>query len=313
MYAEMIVNAEKQSKENIAVGSGDYLGKGDKFLFGLDGKKLRDGAGKPLNDKGLLYCGKCHTLKQVRIYSRLLGNVIEPFCLCKCGDMADRKERQRVFDESRKMEIERNISGNDRIMQVSTFKADKFSNSAVSRVCRDYCRNWKEHYQPRNIGLYIYGDVGVGKTFYACCIANEIARGFGDKVKVTSINTIINEVFSTSDVSGYYRDLMNADLLVIDDFGAERKTDYGIEQVYNVVDGRYKLQKPLIITSNVDYDRITKTSDMRYKRIYDRIIEMCLPVKMEGQSKRGIFNQSVFNPDSASFDLAAYERKDIFS
>ena len=51
---------------------------------------------------------------------------------------------------------------------------------------------------------------------------------------------------------------------------------------------------------------------MRYKRIYDRIVDMCLPVKMAGQSKRGIFNQSVFSPDSASFDLAAYERKDIF-
>ena len=62
-------------------------------------------------------------------------------------------------------------------------------------------------------------------------------------------------------------------------------------------------QKPLIITSNVDYDRITKTSDMRYKRIYDRIVDMCLPVKMDGQSKRGIFNHSVFSPDSASFDL----------
>ena len=75
-------------------------------------------------------------------------------------------------------------------------------------------------------------------------------------------------------------------MLVIDDLGAERETDYALEQVYTVIDERYKSEKPLIVTTNLTYEELKNPTDIRYKRIYDRVIEMCVPFNLSGVSRR---------------------------
>ena len=67
-------------------------------------------------------------------------------------------------------------------------------------------------------------------------------------------------------------------LLIIDDFGMERGTEYGLEQVYNVIDSRYRSGKPLIVTTNHTPDMLENPQDTAHARIYDRLIEMCSPV-----------------------------------
>jgi DNA replication protein DnaC len=59
-----------------------------------------------------------------------------------------------------------------------------------------------------------------------------------------------------------------------------------LEQVYGIVDARYRPGKPLIVTTNIPIDDIKKPVDLRLQRIYDRIIEMCHPVEVKGQSRR---------------------------
>ena len=237
--------------------------------------------------------------------------------MCSCQQMIDAKEKQRIIDQNKDLQIKRNLKELDQLMLKNTFSKDRYSGSRISTVCKDYCRKWIGLEYPNNIGLYIYGPVGVGKTFYASCIANEIAKVYGHTVKVTSINKIINDLFGVTDKSGYIANLVSVDLLVIDDLGTERKTGYAAEQVYSVIDERYKAQKPLIITSNVDYDLLKRECDIQYQRINDRIIDMCIPIKIEGQSMRGIDQRitnkgSVYSPDTASFDIDAYEKKSLF-
>ena len=77
-----------------------------------------------------------------------------------------------------------------------------------------------------------------------------------------------------------------AKLLIIDDLGAERSTDYALEKVYNIIDSRYLSGKPLILTTNMTLKEMQETQDIRYKRIYDRIFEMCFPVRFAGRSWR---------------------------
>ena len=60
-------------------------------------------------------------------------------------------------------------------------------------------------------------------------------------------------------------------LLIIDDFGMERGTEYALEQVYNIVDSRYRSQKPLIVTTNLPLNEIRHPQDTAHARIYDRI------------------------------------------
>ena len=82
------------------------------------------------------------------------------------------------------------------------------------------------------------------------------------------------------------RRLNLADLLIIDDLGAERGTDYALEKVYNFVDSRYRAKKPMLLTTNLTLDQIKSTTDMRYQRIYDRILQCCYPVEFTGPSWR---------------------------
>ena len=73
---------------------------------------------------------------------------------------------------------------------------------------------------------------------------------------------------------------------IIDDLGAERESDYALETVYRVVDERYKSKKPMIITTNLTLDDLCKPGDMDHQRIYDRVLEMCVPVVFKGDSIR---------------------------
>lgn len=75
-------------------------------------------------------------------------------------------------------------------------------------------------------------------------------------------------------------------LLIIDDFGMERGTEYALEQIYNIVDSRYRSRKPLIVTTNLTLDEIRHPQDTAHARIYDRLLEMCVPVSCIGVSLR---------------------------
>ena len=77
-----------------------------------------------------------------------------------------------------------------------------------------------------------------------------------------------------------------ATLLIIDDLGAERGTEYAVENVFNVIDRRYRSGKPLIITTNLHLSMLTNEQSLDKKRIYDRILELCIPVCVNGASKR---------------------------
>ena len=71
-------------------------------------------------------------------------------------------------------------------------------------------------------------------------------------------------------------------LLIIDDFGMERSTEYALEQLYCIVDSRYRSRKPLIVTTNLTLDEIRHPQDTTHARIYDRLLEMCIPISCIG-------------------------------
>ena len=86
--------------------------------------------------------------------------------------------------------------------------------------------------------------------------------------------------------TAYLEPLIDCELLVIDDLGAERDTDFALEKVYNVVDSRYRAKRPIILTTNLSMEEMKENLDIRYTRIYDRIFEMCYPMQFKGLSWR---------------------------
>ena len=140
-----------------------------------------------------------------------------------------------------------------------------------------------------NIGLLFYGDVGTGKTFTAGCIVNAL-NDKGYNVLGTSLTRLRDdlpgEFESDRSRSQYYDRLAAYDLVLIDDFGIERQSEFTLEQIYNLIDARYKSGKPTIITTNLTPEQLKNPKNMAQRRIYDRINEMCSPMLFEGQSQR---------------------------
>ena len=84
-------------------------------------------------------------------------------------------------------------------------------------------------------------------------------------------------------------------LLVIDDFGMERGTEYALERIYNIIDGRYRSRKPLIVTTNLTLTELKKPQDTAHARIYDRLLELCTPIACTGPSMRKNIGQAKLN------------------
>lgn len=149
------------------------------------------------------------------------------------------------------------------------------------------------------------GNVGTGKTFFAACIANALVEQH-ISVRMTNFSTILNDLFSETDKNKYLERLNDHNLLIIDDLGIERDTEYALEQVYNIIDTRYKSGKPLIITTNLTLEELKNPIDVAHKRIYDRVLGMCVPVMFNGSNFR---NQEAANKMETARKLFGTEDK----
>ena len=115
------------------------------------------------------------------------------------------------------------------------------------------CRAMADHAR-REPGLLLWGSVGTGKSFLAGCIANALMEQ-EVPVRMTNFARILNELNgSFSGRNDVVDKLCRYPPLIIDDFGMERGTEYALEQIYNIVDSRYRSRKPLIVTTNLTLD-----------------------------------------------------------
>lgn len=115
---------------------------------------------------------------------------------------------------------------------------------------------------------------GTGKTYLAGCIANALMER-EVPVRMTNFAAILNDLTGTlNGRNAYIERLCSFPLLILDDFGMERGTEYGLEQVYNVIDSRYRSHRPLIVTTNLTLSELQNPADRAHQRIYDRVLAM---------------------------------------
>jgi len=263
--------------------------------------------GDYMGDDGVLHCGVCGKPREHRFKHN--GRFVGCICQCEKDEMErEEAERQRQRELDRVKELAAYSLVDERFHE-STFDRFVASTPEDQRVLR-ICRNYVEHFDEmlaHNAGLIFYGSPGTGKTFAASCIANALMER-RVPVLVTSIVRLTANMFGkaasrseagpygaaashsgglgsgTADLNELLFRMNTARLLVLDDFGAERNTEFKAEQIFTVIDARYAAKKPMIITTNLT-DFKTET-DVRRKRVYDRIFEVCTPIKMDGESKR---------------------------
>lgn len=228
---------------------------------------------------GLLYCGHCNTPKQCRI--PIGGNVRLVGCQCACAAREYEAEKKARADREKRLRIETLRADGIRDKSLTACRFDTATMSEEIVKCKRYADAWDDM-RRENSGLLLWGNTGNGKTFAAACIANElIDRGI--PAMITSFPRILNAGYDKQEIIEQVR---YYPLLVIDDLGAERSSEYAMEAVYTVIDERYKAQKPLIITTNLTLDELCKPKNMDYQRIYDRVIEICTPLVFKGDNLR---------------------------
>ena len=248
------------------------------------------------DDTGLLMCGQCHTKKQKKI--SFLGEERIVGCLCRCAAEKLEKEREEYRVEEELLNIQKMKSAG---LQDRTFYNYTFDHCDASQENAVYAKRYVEHFSEMvqtGQGLLFWGNVGTGKTFLAGCIANALLE---QKIPVlmTSFPKILNALggLYSSERNEYLASLNRYTLLVIDDMGIERGSQYTIETIYTVIDERYKSGKPFIITTNIQLDALKNPQDVEHARIYDRIMERCMPVFFGGKNYRSELGQG--NRDTA--------------
>jgi DNA replication protein DnaC len=209
-------------------------------------------------------------------------------CSCKRKEQEQIEERLRREENMRRLSQLRSLSLMDaklKNVRFNTYQVNVF-NQKMYDLARKYVANFDTMYR-KGQGLLFYGEPGTGKSFTAAAIANELLDRMRPVV-MTSFVKLIDELrrFNDDDTDMYLDRLNNADLLIVDDLGAERGTDFALEKVYDVIDSRYRSGKPMILTTNLELSYMRNCTDIRYNRIYDRIFEMCYPVKAQGKSWR---------------------------
>ncbi len=238
-------------------------------------------------EDGLLYCGKCHKPKEAYFAEgrTLFGRDRHPK-ECDC-QRADREEREAADREHRhREEVERlkRKGFTDPAMREWNFKNDNGKCPQMHNAY-SYVERW-EQMKDGNYGLILWGKVGTGKSYFAGCIANALMER-EVSVRMTNFAAILNDLAASfKDRNEYIASLCSFPLLILDDFGMERGTEYGLEQVYNVIDSRYRSGKPLIVTTNLTLEELQNPEDTPHARIYDRLTDMCTPVRFTGENFR---------------------------
>lgn len=253
--------------------------------------KTEKNSGDYIGEDGLLYCGVCRTKKQTRLPASDItqGKELIVPCICKCKVEENRRKEEAEKKRQEMQRLERLKASSFMDAKMKTAKLENYQvnedNRKAYNLACNYVKKFGEMYKDHQ-GLLLWGPVGTGKSYTAACIANELLDQMVPVV-MTSFVKILQNIQSNHDEEEKIMAVLNAaKLLIIDDLRAERSTDYGFEKVFNIIDSRYLSGKPLILTTNMTLKDMKETEDIRYKRIYDRIFEMCFPIRLAGRSWR---------------------------
>lgn len=126
-------------------------------------------------------------------------------------------------------------------------------------------------------GLWFTGDLGTGKTSLAMLVSQAAERN-GRSVAVYSVPTLLAEIKNTYDREAgdsylsLFRKLCSVDLLHLDDLGAEKRTDWVLEQLYSIVNERWQNQRSIVATTNLNRDQLREQIGWR---TVSRLVEIC--------------------------------------
>lgn len=151
-------------------------------------------------------------------------------------------------------------------------------------VCQKYAKSFDMN---DGRGLILYGSVGTGKTHLATAIGRYIVYELGYSALFMPftelLNTLKNNMNNKDFVRQFMDELNSADLLIMDDLGKEKYTEWSQEQLFSLLDNRYRDCKPIIVTTNYTPQDLSRRVD---EAVMSRLIGTCALVGMNGDDYR---------------------------
>jgi DNA replication protein DnaC len=141
-------------------------------------------------------------------------------------------------------------------------------------------------------GLWFMGDVGTGKTTLAMLVSKAaLQRGYS--VAIYSVPRLLAEIRDTYDsgersYAAFFDQLTSVDLLHLDDLGAEKQTDWVLEQLYSLVNERYESERSIVLTTNLI--ELGALEQQIGKRTVSRLTEMTDQLLLFGTDLRERFD-----------------------
>ena len=225
---------------------------------------------------------------------------------CNCNDAQaywneyDLK-KLRMLEEEKKLELMQEFSKRvERIIKNSkmskrnlNYKFDNFAPNTSNKKVLDNLKKYSEKLvnDIEKKGLILIGDNGVGKTHLACSIANKLIENGTPVIYGTLIN-LLAELRNSYDTDNNISEMEiiklyeNVDLLIIDDLGKEKPSEWGLEKLFTIVNSRYENNLPVIITTNYNQNALVERLSLNgeietAKSIISRLYEMCYLVKID--------------------------------
>jgi DNA replication protein DnaC len=138
-------------------------------------------------------------------------------------------------------------------------------------------------------GLWLFGDTGTGKTTLAMLVS-KMALEAGHSVAIYSLPKLLARIRRTYDSEpggdsylAFFERLTSVDLLHIDDLGAEKRSDWVLEQLYALINERYEAQRSVIVTTNLPHEELEEQIG---SRTVSRLSQICDEVPLFGSDRR---------------------------
>jgi DNA replication protein DnaC len=138
-------------------------------------------------------------------------------------------------------------------------------------------------------GLWLFGDTGTGKTTLAMLVSRTAIER-GHTVAIYSLPKLLARIRRTYDSEpggdsylSFFERLTSVDLLHIDDLGAEKRTDWVMEQLYALINERYESQRSIMVTTNLPHEEL---EDQVGQRTISRLTQVCDEVPLYGTDRR---------------------------
>ena len=187
---------------------------------------------------------------------------------------------------------------------LETFEPGSPSLRAALERAVDFCAGYPHLGADEGLGLLLSGDNGVGKTHLAVAILRELVEAKGARGQYWDFHELIREIKSSYDRETRTTELqvlqpvVDNDVLVLDDLGAWKMTDWMNDTLFYILNSRYMAKRPTIITTNyqdVTREKALAADHLRRKeflverigqRLRSRLMELCLVVQIQGNDHR---------------------------